>query len=57
MATEVNFLQSRKEVFLSLSVTALIDDVNGLGLICSSGRLFVTRAQTIAARLAKALKS
>lgn len=30
MATEVNFLQSRKEVFLSLSLTALIDDVNGL---------------------------
>lgn len=30
MATEVNFLQSRKEMFLSLSLTALIDDVNGL---------------------------
>lgn len=30
MAAEVNFLHSRKEVFLSLSLTALMDDVNGL---------------------------
>lgn len=44
MATEVNFLQRRKEVFLSLSLTALMDDVNGLEpyiphwqVICSTG--------------------
>lgn len=44
MATEVNFLQRRREVFLSLSLTTLIDDINGLEpyilqrqVICYSG--------------------